>query len=378
MKVIIPDAQSRKAFDIINILERVHGCELLLFAPPGTNRLLRVIYGQKVYPLNSEYYESFRGDFLAALEKDGDTDFIWMAVSEEPTLLFYELMEKETHLPVRYLLPDRTMFELARNKANFQEFCEEKGLPVPESFSIDDLVKLEKNFRPVIAKKRIGAGSVGMKYVEVPGQLSILNNITTSEYLIQEKVESSKKIHGIFCLAHEGELISWHGHERLRTFPEKGGVTVFSRTQYISELKEITSLLLREMNWSGFAMVEFLHDDRTGEWKIIELNPRLWGSVMLSEFCGAGLLPNYVKLLQGEIPTTGEEHHGHYIRWIFPFEVISFLKGSITTGEFLNRKGLNTCYINFTYSHPIRALLFLAYFVFNGRSIARFFKKILP
>jgi predicted ATP-grasp superfamily ATP-dependent carboligase len=217
-----------------------------------------------------------------------------------------------------------------------------------------------------------------MKYVEAPEQLSLLSDINKDEYLVQEKVESSKKIHGFFALALEGEIISWHGHERLRTFPEKGGVTVFSRTQYDPELKEIASRLLREMNWSGFAMVEFLHDDRTGEWKIIELNPRLWGSVMLSEFCGANLLSNYVKILSGETPETGETHFERYIRWIFPFEVISLLKGNITIGEFLNRKRLKVCYINFTYSSPLRALLFQIYFTFNGRSVVRFFKKLMP
>jgi len=378
MKVIIPDAQSRKAFDIINMLERVHGYDLLLFAPPGTNRLLRAIYGQKVYPLSVDTYDSFRRDLLSATDEVGDDDYIWMTVSEEPTLYFYELMEKEPHQPIRHLLPDRTMFELARNKANFQAFCEERELPVPASFSVEDLMELEQNFRPVIAKKRIGAGSVGMKYVEKPEQLSLLEDITIDDYLVQEKVESSRKIHGIFCVANEGEIISWHGHERLRTFPEKGGVTVFSRAQFDEDLKEIASRLLRELNWSGFAMVEFLQDDRTGEWKIIELNPRLWGSVMLSEFCGANLLSNYVKLLTGEKPVTGEGLSGRYIRWMFPFEVISLMKRSISLREFLNRSGLKTCYINFTYSGTLRAVLFQAYFIFNGRSISRFFKKLLP
>ena len=378
MKVIITDAQSRKAFDVINILERVHGYDLLLFAPPGTNRLLRAIYGQKVHPLGMEDYGSFREDLLSALDEDGDNEFIWMTVSEDPTLNFYELMEKEPQLPIRYLLPDRPTFELVRNKERFQAFCEANGLPVPASFSADDLKELKLNFRPVIAKKRIGAGSIGMKYVEKPDQLSLLDGINTDHYLVQEKVVSTRGIHGFFCVANEGEVISWHGHERLRTFPERGGVTVLSRSQYDRECKDIASRLIREINWSGFAMVELLHDDRTGEWKIIELNPRLWGSVMLSEFCGAKLLSNYMKVLAGEELESGNELADRYIRWVFPFEVISLLKGRISLGEFLNRRGLKTCYVNFTYSSTLRALLFQVYFVFNGRSIARFFKKLLP
>jgi hypothetical protein len=378
MKVIIPDAQSRKAFDVINILERLHGYDLLLFAPPGTNRLLRAIYGQKVHPLSMENYGSFREGLLSVLDEDGDNEYIWMTVSEETTLYFYELMEKEPQQPIRYLLPDRTMFELARNKEKFQAFCEANGLPVPASFSADDLKELELDFRPVIAKKRIGAGSVGMKYVEKSDQLSLLDDIDKDHYLIQEKVVSTRNIHGFFCVARDGEVISWHGHERLRTFPERGGVTVFSRSQYDPECREVASRLIREMCWSGFAMVEFLHDDRTGEWKIIELNPRLWGSVMLSEFCGAKILSNYVTAITDEEPDSGAELTDRYIRWVFPFEVISLLKGSISLGEFLNRRGLKTCYINFTYSSTLRALLFQVYFTFNGRSIARFFKKLLP
>ena len=378
MKLIIPDAQSRKAFDIVNILERVHGYDLLLFAPRGTNRLLRAIYGRKVHPLGMESYDSFREDLLSAINEDSTTDYVWLTVSEDPTLYFYELMEEEPHPPIRYLLPDRAMFELARNKERFQAFCESNRLPVPASFSADDLKELELDFRPVIAKKRVGAGSVGMKYVERPDQLSLLNEIDKDQYLIQELVVSTKNIHGFFCVARNGEVISWHGHERLRTFPEKGGVTVFSRSQYNRECKEIASRLIREMDWSGFAMVEFLHDNRTGEWKIIELNPRLWGSVMLSEFCGAKLLSNYVKVVSDDKPQSGNELPDRYIRWVFPFEVISLLKGSISPGEFLNRRGLKTCYINFTYSSILRALLFQAYFIFNGRSISRFFKKLLP
>ena len=142
MKVIVTDAQSRKAFDVINILERVHGYDLLLFAPPGTNRLLRAIYGQKVHPLSMENYGSFREDLLSALDENDDNEFIWMTVSEVSTLYFYELMEKEPQQPIRYLLPDRPTFELVRDKERFQAFCEANGLPVPASFSADELQDL--------------------------------------------------------------------------------------------------------------------------------------------------------------------------------------------------------------------------------------------
>jgi predicted ATP-grasp superfamily ATP-dependent carboligase len=350
---------------------------MLLFAPPGSNRILRKIYGREVHPLRMGSFDSFREDLLSAIEKDGDDDYIWIAVAEDSTLYLYQLMEAEPHQPVRYLLPDRPTFELARNKAKFQAFCEANGLPVPTSFSADELTELKRDFRPLIAKKRIGAGAVGIVYVEEPYQLALLDNIDKDDFIVQEKITSTKKIHGFFCVAREGEVISWHGHERLRTFPEKDGVTVFSRSQYDPKCKEIASQLIKKMNWSGFAMVEFLQDSRSGEWKIIELNPRLWGSVMLSEFCGSRILSNYVKVLTGEEPDSGDELPDRYIRWVVPFELINLLKGSITPGDLLNRRGLDICYVNITYSNFLRALLFQTYSNFRRRSISRFFKKLL-
>ena len=129
MKVIIPDAQSRKAFDIINILERVHGYELLLFAPPGTNRLLRAIYGQKVHPLRMENYGSFREDLLSATDEDSDNEYIWMTVSEDPTLYFYELMEKEPHQPIRYLLLTAQCLNWPGTRRNFRHFAKQMDYP---------------------------------------------------------------------------------------------------------------------------------------------------------------------------------------------------------------------------------------------------------
>ena len=378
MKIIITDAHSRKAFDIINILERVYDYDLLLFAPAGYSFQLPVIYGQKVHRLRPEPYPDFRSDFLAALQQDPDEEFIYMPVSEEPTLHFYDLMEEDHGFKIRYLLPEKEKIELARDKQRFQIFCEENGFPVPKSYTSDSLQQLQEEFRPVIAKKKIGAGSVGMKFIEKPEQLPQLTGLDDNEYLIQEYIQSSKKVNGGFYLCKDGEVVAFHGHERIRTFPEKGGVTVFSKAGYNEELKQTGADLLKKLNWNGFAMIEFLHDDQTESWKIIELNPRLWGSVMLAEYCESGLLDGYIRLAIGEKVSEKMIETERYIRWVLPFELISFLKGSINRKELTNAAGLPVCYINFTYSGRIRALLFQLYFTFNGRSIKRFIKKLMP
>ncbi len=376
MKIIITDVQSRKAFDIINILERVYGYDLLLFAPAGYRFQLPVIYGQKVHRLRLGSYSDYRDDFLKALQQYPEEEFIYMPVSEEPTLYFYELMKEDRGLNIRYLLPEKEKMELTRDKQQFQKFCEENGFPVPKSYTSASLHKLQEEFRPVIAKKKIGAGSVGMKFIEDPGQLQQLADLDDDEYLVQEYIKSHKKVHGGFYLCKDGDVLAFHGHERIRTFPEKGGVTVFSKAGYNDELKKTGAALLKKLNWNGLAMIEFLHDDHTDSWKIIELNPRLWGSVMLAEYCGSGLLDGYIRLANGEKVKEGIIETDRYIRWFLPFELISFLKGSISRKELTNAARLPVCYINFTYSGWGRALLFQLYFTFNVRSVKRFIKKL--
>jgi len=212
--------------------------------------------------------------------------------------------------------------------------------------------------------------------VEQKQELQRLNGIDYSTYLIQEKIESDKNIHGGFYLCNDGETISYHGHRRIRTFPEKGGVTVYSSTDETEEIRQIGEDLLKKLNWSGFAMIEFMYDVNAQQWKIIELNPRLWGSIMLSEFCDASLLENYVRMCKNEPPVNNKVLSERYIRWLFPFEFLNLIKGDVSLRDFLNQDNKSICYINFTYGSWMSNLFFQLFFTINLRSVTRYFKKI--
>jgi hypothetical protein len=380
MKILITDAGSRKAYDIINILKNVYDYDLILFSSSGTRFPLPLIYGQKVYKLRIDKPDDFTRDLNEALDQEGGKKgkFCYMAVSEVPTLQLYGYLERKEKYAgaIRSLLPDIDSFQLARNKKRFQQYCETELLPVPRSYNGTMISDLQKEFRPVIAKLNIGTGSVGMKYVEKKEQLHLLEDIDHSEYLVQEKIESDRKIYGAFYLCKDGEVVSYHGHRRIRTFPEKGGVTVYSKADYDAGIRDSGAKLLKKLNWNGFAMIEFMYDLRDQTWKMIELNPRLWGSVMLSEFCNTSLLGNYVRLCKGEPAVLEAVDPGRYIRWIFPFDLLNLLKGKIGISEFLRLKRHNTCYINFTYGKWYSNLMFQFFFTFTTRSVKRYFKKI--
>ncbi len=378
MKVIITDVESRKAFDLVNIMQRRYGYNCILCASKDFSVQLPLIFFSGVHRLRSRSYADFAADFAALLAKYADEELVYLPVSERPTRQLYRyLAENGRPDNLRYLLPRAEHFDMTSNKYAFQQFCEANGFPVPRSYAIEGFDTENFPFRPLILKPRSGEGSVGIKHIDTPAELAKIATVDPATYLLQEKIVSDQKVSGAFFLCRDGEVISHYTHQRLRTFPENGGVTVFSRGGHEQSLVESGAALLRELRWDGVAMIEFLYDATDGQWKIIELNPRLWGSVLLAAFNGSDMLRQYVALCRGEAvdaaPPVAQEV---YIRWWFPFELLGWLKRQISIRELLRFDFARTCYINMTYSTWYRSLSYLLYFSFNVKSIKRYLKKI--
>ena len=377
VKIILADVDSRKGFDIVNIMQRQYGFDCILCASKDYTFQLPFIYTQKIERLRSATFEAFFEDFQILLDYYKDYTLVYLPISEKPTRFFYQFLKISRPTNLHFMLPNEEFFNMVADKIEFQEFCIYENFPVPRSFTKSDLSDLISNFKPLILKPKSGQGSVGIHYFNTADELKQFQSINFDNYILQEKIISKNQVAGAFYLLREGEVIVSHTHQRLRTFPPEGGVSVFSQSTNNEEILSIGAKLLQKLNWSGVAMIEFMFDETSKEWKIIELNPRLWGSIMLSTFNSSDLLKHYVLLSLGNIeksvPTTNDSVA---IRWIFPFDFLNFIKGSIGFKEFFKLNLSSTCYINFTYSNFYRSVLYLFYFTLNLSSIKRFLKKI--
>ena len=90
---------------------------------------------------------------------------------------------------------------------------------------------------------------------------------------------------GVECLYVRGQMI-WHfAHERLHEGTGGGlGSGSFYRKSVIAPpgLLAAAKALLDELSWHGVAMVEFKYEPASGRYWLMEINPRLWGSVALA------------------------------------------------------------------------------------------------
>lgn len=97
--------------------------------------------------------------------------------------------------------------------------------------------------------------------------------------LIQKQIIG--KGYGFFAIYQKGICKKIFMHERIRENPVAGGSSTCARSFYDPKLIEIGKKILDGLHWHGQAMVEFKKDAKDGEYKLIEINPKFWGSLEL-------------------------------------------------------------------------------------------------
>ena len=100
------------------------------------------------------------------------------------------------------------------------------------------------------------------------------------------------------------------------------------------EIIELGTKLLKAFGWYGIAMVEFKIDPRDNRPKLMEINPRFWGSLNLAVASGVDFPYLLCKMaMDGDIDLRLEYKTGIKSRWLFYGDIkylIAVLKGYST------------------------------------------------
>ena len=105
---------------------------------------------------------------------------------------------------------------------------------------------------------------------------------------------------GFFALVDAGELVVTFQHRRVRSYTYSGGASVYRVSVDDAGLREAGTRLLSSLDWHGPAMVEFKRDPRDGAFKLMEINPRFWGSLALPVHAGVDFPALYYRMARGE------------------------------------------------------------------------------
>ncbi len=132
--------------------------------------------------------------------------------------------------------------------------------------------------------------------------------------LVQEFVPG----HGeaVFLLCEQGEPRVHFAHRRLREKPPGGGQSVLRESiEPDPRLLDWSERLLRDLRWHGVAMVEFRRAP-DGRAVLMEINPRLWGSLQLALDAGIDFPGLMLDLHRGQPLPRSSPRLGVRTRWL--------------------------------------------------------------
>jgi len=168
-----------------------------------------------------------------------------------------------------------------------------EAIPRPKTYmpkKISEVSTLAKKVDyPIVVKPRVSSGSRGLKYATKPAELLYHFKTTAKKYgfpLVQEYIPGNE-IYGVSALLNkDSKPRAVFVYKRIRQFPITGGPSTYRISVSRPSLAKLGLKLLEEMRWYGVAMVEFKVDVRDGKPKLIEVNPRFWGSLSLAIAAG--------------------------------------------------------------------------------------------
>lgn len=228
---------------------------------------------------------------------------------------------------VRAAAPPREAYERAVDKHALIELAAGCGIDAPRSTLLEDpqsLSSLPPGYEyPVVVKARRSRWLEGGRWRQ--GVATIVRDEPAlraalaqpgfaAGALLQEFVPGTGE--GLFFLVDHGRPVLRFAHRRLREKPPSGGVSVLSESvEPPADLAARSERLLEALGWHGVAMVEFRRSPG-GRAAIMELNPRLWGSLQLAIDAGADFPGLVVALARGAALPSVSPRAGVRTRWL--------------------------------------------------------------
>jgi len=255
--------------------------------------------------------------------------------------------DSEKHKPVLFVTSDEFLSTVSRHRDRLQKYflfnlsapqlleaitdkyrqvqlAEKVGCAVPKTYfpeNVSDAFEIADELRyPVFIKARevnawrhtVSGTIKGFAAHSLQEMMSTLRWLFScgAKVVIQEMVLGPDSNHYKVCCyrSAKGEPLLGFVLRKLRQNPIRFGVGSLVESIQQPELLRIGTDLFKAIGYRGVGSVEFKKDERDGQFKLIEINPRYWQQNALAERCGMNFpLMDYLSVT-GQNPTAIREY----------------------------------------------------------------------
>lgn len=207
-------------------------------------------------------------------------------------------------------------WEIAQNfyeKDKAYALAESCGISIPRQYKADQLESIiEANpVYPLVLKpsfKKNYYEKTGNKAIRVNSEAELRREyaamrklIPSSQIVVQEMITGGTQNLFSYATLFDGErIVSGLAAARLRQHPmDFGHATTYAEQRDNPTLEQLATKFLQALKYKGVAEIEFMLDERSGNYKFIEMNGRFWGWHVLTQVAGLNFPADLFHLMLG-------------------------------------------------------------------------------
>ena len=320
--------------------------------------------------------------------------------TEKPVLLpcadqYVEIIDKHLdEMKEYYLIPQKEqgLYTQVMNKETLHSLAEEHGVLVPETVrpgeenfyeKINETVKFPCIVKPVDSPSFVAKFRKKLFKVQNMDELNdALQKSKQSdlEVIVQRIIPGSDDHMYTFdvYLNQDAKVTHYLTCQKHRQYPINFGASVYTEQKYVPELYDIGAKFLEDIEYRGFAEIEFKKDSETGKFYLIEINVRFSNLNTLVAKAGLNMpLITYKELIGEPLKSTNNIKYDTKLMFWYAYEDLLAAKDYIKTGQLTSKEVFKSLFRQ--KAHAIWDIKDpKPFFSFCGKIGGRVAKKVLP
>ena len=271
------------------------------------------------YPKSVCYSDALLCDFV----KKGQYDVVIPMGDIAASLLSKYKNSIENSCSTKCAVPEYQLFSLVSNKSSFMHFCKENDIPHPKTYPLT-AETLERAAQytgfPALIKPDHSVGARGI--TKVLSEEDLLKNYfqISGRYgmcTLQEFIDNSDYYYNVMLYRSSNEtVLAYTIIKIIRMYPVGGGSSSFCVSVENDELLNLCKRCLDKLNWVGIADFDVLQRKDNGEYKVIEINPRVPASLRAAYVSGINFPEVIVRDVMEEMVISTKYVPGKKLRYM--------------------------------------------------------------
>lgn len=245
---------------------------------------------------------------------------------------------------------DEWVFAVARHRRELEEFfilpfseldaierildknllyrkCAARGIPIPRTYYVGEqspeAIAAEIAFPCIVkpALQREFTNEFGEKVFRAATReefLALCERAARHPLLAQEIVGAGLDSFYSLCsyIGRDGEAKGVFVGRKLEQYPPDFGTACLVDSRYVEEIVARGVAILKDFNYQGISEVEFIYDERDGDYKLLDINTRVWKWIGLPMRAGIDLpWLAYADSIAGNVAAAGKQLEP--LRWVY-------------------------------------------------------------